>query len=360
MRSARFLPVAIAGVFVLMAAVVIGFTFADSGGEHAANAPLEGRITVRGVGIIEVEPDQAILRFSARGRGETASAAMEEQARKSVLLNEVLKAYGIPERDIQTQRLSLSEETEYRNNTWVRIGYIASQTVQVIINDLSRVGEIIDALVEEAGIESIQSIDFQRRDRSAAAEAALRAAYQQAEARARIIAEAAGLEIIGPAVIYDETSDTGAVSVPMPEAAMLAAREASVTTQIQGGVITVEARVRVEFLYRKSEGVTLTTDKQQYRAGDPVVLTLRNNGNATLSYNLCGSSVEKYVDGVWVRVDTGRICTLELRILPPGGVDHFTFHDVTGLGPGTYRFATSVEVSGAGMTTLYSRSFVVL
>lgn len=231
---------------MLTSLVIVGI------GHAASPTEFEGTIFVRGVGQIEVEPDQVILTFSARALRPTATEAMKEQARQIQLANEVLLAYGIPARNIQTQQMSLREEWEYVNNERVLRGYVAEQRVQVAVDHTDSVGALIDALVQEADIESIQNIRFHRKDRQGAAIEALKAAYAHAESRALALAAASGVELVGPVSIVDETSDPASVTVQSFELDQMMFKAAdSVGTTVQGGMLTVEARVRVEFAYRQ-------------------------------------------------------------------------------------------------------------
>src|SRR5690625_1898914 len=232
-------------VFVLVVMGGMGHALASVNG---AAAEFEGTLFVRGVGQVEVEPDQVILTFSARALRPSASEAMAEQARQTSKSNEILQDAGIPVRDIQTQHISLREEWEYVQNERVRRGYVAEQRIQVAVDDLSQVGVLIDALVQKAGIVSIQNIQFQRKNREGLALEALKAAYAHAESRALALAARAGVELIGPVTITDETADPASVSIMQPEMAQLALRAYSdnVGTTVQGGMLTVEARIRVE------------------------------------------------------------------------------------------------------------------
>lgn len=342
-----------------MAVANIGYAAASLDAPNSAD--FEGTLFVRGIGIVEVEPDQVILTFSARALRPTASEAMLEQARQIARANEILEEFGIPARDIQTQQISLREEWEYVQNERVLRGYVAEQRVQVGVDHISQVGALIDALVQEAGIESIQNIRFNRKDREAAAIEALKAAYKHAESRAQALADAAGLELIGPVSITDETSDPASVTLMQPEMAQLAVRSFSdsVGTTVQGGMLTIEARVRVEFAYRKGSGLSLLTDRLVYSPGSPIVLTLRNQGAERVGYNLCTAQLEHLVDGEWKRVDSNRVCTMELRMLMPGSSASFPFYDLDELEPGKYRFRLNVQRGSGGTQWLTTEAFIV-
>lgn len=356
MRSAKNLSKVVASFVLAVTLLVIGGI-----GHAASGTEFEGTLFVRGVGQVEVEPDQVILTFSARALRPTASEAMAEQARQTFKANEVILAFGIPARNIQTQHMSLREEWEWVQNERFLRGYVAEQRIQVAVDNIDDLGALIDALVLEADIESIQNIQFHRKDRQEAAIEALKAAYAHAESRALALAAAAGVELVGPVTITDETSDPASLTIMQPEMAQMALRaySDSVGTTVQGGMLTVEARVRVEFAYRQGSGLTLLTDRSTYKSGAHVVVTLRNQGMERAGYNLCSSRLEQLVDGVWKTVASDRVCTMELRTLTPGSSDSFPFRDLGELASGTYRFRTNVQIGNGGTKWITTDPFVV-
>ena len=69
-----------------------------------------------------------------------------------------------------------------------------------------------------------------------------------------------------------------------------------------------------------SQGVTLTAAVSQERS---LQLSLRNGSAQAIGYNLCASSLERRSEGRWQAVPTQRVCTMELRSLPPGGAARY-------------------------------------
>jgi len=101
---------------------------------------------------------------------------------------------------------------------------------------------------------------------------------------------------------------------------------------------------------RTVEGVMLTTDRSEYRAGGELRLDLRNDSGDGLGVNVCVSTLEVR-DGAEWRQSTQQpdeICTMELRILEPGRSASHTFTLPAGLAAGEYRFVTDVERMASG------------
>jgi len=82
--------------------------------------------------------------------------------------------------------------------------------------------------------------------------------------------------------------------------------------------------------------------------GGRVELVLTNGSPGTLGYNLCNSGLERRHGGGWEAVPSDRVCTRELRTLPPGEQARYPLDLPTGLAPDEYRFLTTLEDMAAG------------
>jgi hypothetical protein len=77
-----------------------------------------------------------------------------------------------------------------------------------------------------------------------------------------------------------------------------------------------------------------------------VHLTLHNESGGPIGYNLCTSALQRKLSDGWDPVETGEICTMEIRTLPNGESATFdkTLPDDTPVGQ--YRYTTSIETNG--------------
>ena len=96
------------------------------------------------------------------------------------------------------------------------------------------------------------------------------------------------------------------------------------------------------------DGVSLAHSPAAPSPGESVTLVLRNESDAAIGYNLCTSGLFRQSGAEWEQVPEDRICTLELRILPPGEQADFTLQLPLGLESGTYRYQTSIDGPGTG------------
>lgn len=93
------------------------------------------------------------------------------------------------------------------------------------------------------------------------------------------------------------------------------------------------------------------------RSGSEVTLTLRNDSAAEVQYNLCTSALQRSASGVWSELQTGDVCTMELRSLQPGQSATFVKSLPSGLGSGEYRYVARVH--GEATRDLASNPFSV-
>jgi hypothetical protein len=111
-------------------------------------------------------------------------------------------------------------------------------------------------------------------------------------------------------------------------------------------------------------GVTLTLDRGQYAAGDPVTLRIENRSGGGLGYNACTRAVERREGAGWVAVKEDRICTMELRLLGSGETATERTELPSPLPAGEYRLALAMSreepaPAGAGPIRATSAAFEV-
>lgn len=209
----------------------------------AAQAPEAGKnqIVTTGIGRVEAEPNQAVVTVGVQVQRQTAAAASAEAARVADQILGRLQQLGIRRPDVRTSGLQLAPVySTPRDGTPTIVGYRASYTLTITLNDLKQVGPAIDASVA-AGANTIAGISFGLRDPSAARREALAMAVRDAREKADVIARAAGLQIKGIERIVEEGVD---VQVRMLERA---APAPAVPTPIEPGTVSVTARVTAVF-----------------------------------------------------------------------------------------------------------------
>jgi hypothetical protein len=120
-------------------------------------------------------------------------------------------------------------------------GYTAVNVVEVSLDDLGRMGDVIDAATR-AGANRVQGIQFTLRDQDAVRAEALRQAAQRAHAEAEVLAGALNLKILR--VLTVEETSPQIVPVRMFKAVRaMAGAAAEAPTPVESGTLDVSAQV---------------------------------------------------------------------------------------------------------------------
>jgi uncharacterized protein len=215
--------------------------------ERQPREPDAGTIVVSGTGRVSVEPDVADLRLGVSVARPTVDAARTVASATMEAILAAVAAAGIDRRDVRTALLSVQPRYEYRDNQPPTLtGYDLANIVEVTVRDLARLGEVVDGTLR-AGATSLDQLSFRVADPEPAEREARLRAMAAARARAEVLAEAAGLAIVGVSDIVEG----GGPPVPLPrmkaERMMLAADAA---TPVEAGSLEISVNVTVSYRAR--------------------------------------------------------------------------------------------------------------
>lgn len=216
---------------------------AGAGPLSAQSASQPHTISVTGEGQSKAAPDEAQLSAGVVTQAATANAALSANRQAMNAVFATLKKQGIPDREIQTSDFSVLPQYDTGkdgNGPQRLIGYQVSNNVSVTVDDLSKLGPDIDALVS-SGANSLGGVSFMIKDQTALLARAREAAVHDAIARAETYAKAAGVTL-GPILSISE----GGYATPQPMFRMMA-EAAPASTPIAVGEQTVPASVSVVF-----------------------------------------------------------------------------------------------------------------
>jgi uncharacterized protein len=201
-------------------------------------------ITMSGVGIVKAAPDRATFSTGVVSEAKTASAALSANSRAMNAVFATLEKLGIPKRAVQTSDFSLEpvyQEVKVANATVQRLaGYRATNSVAVVIDDIARTGEVLDALVA-SGSNRAGEIAFSLKDPEPLMAEARKMAAKDAIARAETYARATGIAL-GPIQSIQENG--GDVPRPVNMLMSKAAFDAA-PTPMAGGEQSISASVTI-------------------------------------------------------------------------------------------------------------------
>ena len=241
-RVLSLLPVAAA---VLLAAGLPAPAGAQSASPADPNSPA---ITTTGEAVVRRVPDRAFIDISVESRAKTPREAQAQNAGAMSTVQQKLRAANLAPDAVRTTGYGVEPEFDFVSGRRVLRDYLARNAIEARLDDLNRVGEIVDLAIG-SGATSVGDVRFDLKDRRAAEREALGMAVADARARADAIAVAAGRSILSVWRIIDE----GAASPPGPRPMMMATRAGGgegAPTPISAGDIEIRARVTLMALLK--------------------------------------------------------------------------------------------------------------
>jgi uncharacterized protein YggE len=207
--------------------------------QTAASEPPQ--IIVTGEGVIKATPDQAWITIGAESRSKISKDAQQHNAEAMTAVQQKLAAFGIPKDAIKTIAIELQLEFDYADGKQTPRGYVARNTIEVRVDDLAKVGDVLDAVVA-SGATTINGLRFDVKQREQLATAALQAAVKQAIGKAQALAAGAGRAV--DRIIRIEESSAG-IEPPRPMLMERSFAKADASTPVAAGELEIRAQVRV-------------------------------------------------------------------------------------------------------------------
>lgn len=201
-------------------------------------SPLQPTIVTRGQAIVTARPDRAFVTIAAESRSRNSAEAQKQNAAAMTTVLEKIEQAGVAKDAIRTIGYQLQPEFDYVNGRQTFRTYVARNTVEVRLDDIDRVGVIIDA-AGAGGATTITGIRFDVRNRAALERDALRQAVADARARADAAAAGAGATIDRVVRVEEEPH----YEPPRPMMRMAAqGAAADMATPVEPSTIEIQAR----------------------------------------------------------------------------------------------------------------------
>ena len=197
--------------------------------------------SVSGSSNISLAADTATLRIGVSTVRDTVA---EAQSGNNEIMQRVIAAIlgqNVAQEDVVTSDFSVYTERDYSDAS-VPVRYHVDNTLYVTVRALDTVGDVIDAATA-AGANQMYGLTFSSSGETAAYEKALRRAYEDAAAKAALLAEAAG-QTLGEVVSINASNSYGG-DYGIANTYAMDARSAK--TAIVSGDVTVSASVTVVF-----------------------------------------------------------------------------------------------------------------
>ena len=152
------------------------------------------------------------MQIGAESRSKVSKEAQQRNAEVMTAVQQKIASFGIPKDAVKTIAIDLQLEFDYNNGKQTPRGYVARNTIEVRVDDLAKLGDVLDAAVA-SGAATIHGLRFDVKSRDALEKAALQNAVGNAMGKAQAIA--LGAERAIDRVLRIEESPTGD-NRPMP------------------------------------------------------------------------------------------------------------------------------------------------
>lgn len=214
--------------------VVAFFSLFTTASAQTPSTPTEPVVVVTGEGLVKATPDQAWVMFAVESRSKNPKEAQTQNAKSMSSVHERLIAAGVPKQAIRTLSYDLQLESDWVNGRQVPRGYVARNTIEVRLDEITRVGEIIDIAITN-GANSVHGVRFDLKERDALEREALKRATADARARAEAAASGAGASV-GRVLRIEEPTRGVAPPVPMMREMAMADSRAAATPVVAGEI----------------------------------------------------------------------------------------------------------------------------
>jgi uncharacterized protein len=220
-----------------LAGLIVSGGRAD-GAQEPATAAAPPLVITAGEAVVRVAPDLAYVALATETRARSPQDAQRQNAEAMTAVQQKVLQGGVPKDAVRTTGYDLQPEYDYVSGRQVLRGYVARNNIEIRVDDLARVGAIIDLAVG-SGATAVSGVRFDLKNRDAVERDALKRAV--ADARARADAAAAGAGRVIDRVLRIEESRTGEIAMPVMR--MAAAPAPSPSTPIAPSDVEVRAQV---------------------------------------------------------------------------------------------------------------------
>jgi len=227
-------------IFIVLISVLVVFlaVLTVSGIVGILNQIKEGRyigqeietkntITVSDTGEIYAKPDLGITSFSVKTEKKTVAQAMTENTQKMNQIIDSMKDLGVEEKDLKTTTFNIYPRYDYINTITfdrgkrVLAGYEITQSLQVKIRDLDKIGQIIESATD-AGANQVGNLSFTIDNEDEFKKQAREEAINKAKIKAKELADQLGVNLVRivsfnesrqPPIYYDNYAVKEAIGI---------------------------------------------------------------------------------------------------------------------------------------------------
>ncbi len=238
------------GVWVVLTLAALGYVYQYA---RSVDRVFPTRtFSVDGTADVETKPDVAMFSVSVVTEGGLDVAGLQNQnTEKMNQITQFMKEREVKEKDLKTRDYTVTPR--YNNPVCQRgvcppasiVGYTISQSLEVKVRDVAKVGELLSGAVS-AGGNSVSDIKFVLDDDTDAMNDAREQAVKKAREKAQAIADASGFQL-GKIVSLYESSNYPMAYGMGGGAEMSGLKSASVAPTLEPGVTTSTVTINITY-----------------------------------------------------------------------------------------------------------------
>jgi len=151
---------------------------------------------INGNGSTEITPDIAYVNLGVHTEASTAVSAVSMNNTSAQKVMDALIKFGIATKDLRTSNFSIAtlQRTDPTTGQVTGTYYSVDNSIIVTVRDLPKMGSLLDESIQ-AGANSINNVQFDVADNTAALKQARDEAMQNAIKQAKEMADAAGISL---------------------------------------------------------------------------------------------------------------------------------------------------------------------
>ena len=198
--------------FLSLLAALIAATgaFGQVATQPPRDSGFQETISVTGTGTATLTPDRFSFTVGVRTTAPTVEDAVNQNNSRVTAVIAALKRAGATDQEIRTSNFSIFPQQVYEQGQPPRVsGYQVANSVTVTKKEIASAGRLLQVAIS-AGVNESSSLNFEVSDPSRGRDQGLRTAFDDARAKAALLAQAAGRSL-GRALIITEG---GAPSMP--------------------------------------------------------------------------------------------------------------------------------------------------
>lgn len=153
--------------------------------------PIE-TVSVGGTGRSSVTPDRFSFTVGVQTMAVTVDDAVAQNNKRVAAVIAALKTAGVQDKDLQTSNFNIWPQQDYQEGKQPRIlGYQATNSITVRSTKIADAGRLLGIAIG-AGVNTASGINFEVTDPARGRDEGLRAAFDDAKAKATLLAKSAG------------------------------------------------------------------------------------------------------------------------------------------------------------------------